>query len=343
MRFNAKNYPVRWADRTLSNLRAGRLEACEKELRDLGGRGLFDAETTDQDAERLFAQSYYAAEEKKPCLHSIEELRGRVLSRFPAEMGLLSPEEYELTVKLALFGGELPITDWNDLPAARSLVYRMWCRMRPEKGRWISMPRQLCVAAMLMLTSEGMKKVRETADEILETVDNTLYLAGMMPAEIVLKDVAARMKDTLSADRPELHLRMLRASFETMLNREGRLILVHPGLAEPLSPALSGNGIATGLDQRSLSELYDSLTALEDPLYDEMLSRIEGLTRPEVQAEDAVEDLILLAKQGAPAEEMRQVLMSKIICLPTAEMLDALRALHDLIPRWFTLNMERVQ
>ena len=54
-------------------------------------------------------------------------------------------------------------------------------------------------------------------------------------------------------------------------------------------------------------------------------------------------DLILLAKQGAPAEEMRQVLMSKIICLPTAEMLDALRALHDLIPRWFTLNMERVQ
>ena len=61
------------------------------------------------------------------------------------------------------------------------------------------------------------------------------------------------------------------------------------------------------------------------------------------EAEDTVEDLILLAKQGAPAEEMRQVLAARIICMPTAEMEAALQALHDRIPKWFTLNMERVQ
>ena len=72
--------PVFWPDQTLSALRLGRLEACEKELADLGGHGLFDAETTDTDAERLFSQSWYAEEEKKPRLHSIEEMRNHLLS-----------------------------------------------------------------------------------------------------------------------------------------------------------------------------------------------------------------------------------------------------------------------
>ena len=341
MRLNTNSRPVRWTDRTLSVLRASRLEACEKELAGLGGCGLFDVDTTDMDAERLFEQSYYAEEEKATRLHSIEEMRIRVLSQLPAEMGMLSPEEYELTVKLALFGGEMPILDWNDLPAARSLIYRMWCRARPERGNWIRMPRQICVATLLMMASEEVKAVRDTVQEILDMVDNTLYLAGMMPAEVVMKDMAFRLQGSLAADKPELHARILKASFETMLNREGRMILIHPGLADPRSLLQTEAG--AGMDQRSLTDLYESLMEVEDPLYDRILSLIQNLGRPEAGAEDTVEDLILLAKQGAPADEMREVLASRIICLPTEEMTSALQALHDRIPKWLTLNMERVQ
>ena len=93
MQRNAQTRPDRWTDRTLTILRASRLEACEKEMAGLGGSGLFDAETTDLDAERLFEQSYFAEEEKKKRLHSIEEMRVQVLSSFPAEMSLLSEEE----------------------------------------------------------------------------------------------------------------------------------------------------------------------------------------------------------------------------------------------------------
>jgi len=142
-------------DRTLSVLRASRLEACGKELAGLGGFGLFDPEATDADAERLFEQSYYKEEDHEVRLHSLEELRMRVLSQFPAEMGLLNQDEFTLLLKLSLFGGEMPVFDWNDLPAARSLVYRMWCRIRPEKGNWIHMPRQLCVSALMMLASRS--------------------------------------------------------------------------------------------------------------------------------------------------------------------------------------------
>ncbi len=85
MRPQDKPRPVSWSDRTLTVLRTGRLEACEKELAGLGGRGLFDEETTDADAERLFEESYYAVAEKAPRLHTIEEMRVRVLSQLPAE------------------------------------------------------------------------------------------------------------------------------------------------------------------------------------------------------------------------------------------------------------------
>lgn len=343
MRSEINSRPVRWADRTLTVLKAARLEACEKELAGLGGCGLFDQETTDMDAERLFEQSWYAGEEKEAHLHTIEEMRVKVLSQFPAEMGLLSPEEYELVVKAALFGGEMPIFDGNDLIPARSLIRRMWCRARPERGHWIAMPRQLCAAALMMLASEELKSVREIASDITETVDNTLYLVGMMPAEIVIKDMAFRLQGSMAADRPDLYSRMLKASFETVISPEGQLMLVHAGLAEPRSLPGSGIGLNPGLSRESMEDLYSSLMDLEDPLYDRMLSLIQDVIRPETSAEDAVEDLILLAKQGAPVEEMCQVLGEKIICLPTKEMLSALQALHDRIPRWFSLKMERVQ
>ena len=342
---NTTERPVHWADRTLSVLRASRLQACEKELAGMGGPALFDTEATDADAERLFSQSYYAEEEKAVHLHTIEELRLQVLSQLPAEIGLLSEEEFALVLKMVFLGGDMPIYDWNDLMPARSLIRRMWCRARPERGAWLHMPRQLCVAALMMLGNEEMKKVREITMETIDTVDGTLYLAGMMSSEIVGRDLAFRLQGSLAADKPALYRRLIKSAFETVLNREGRLILVHPGLADPWrrSPRDPERGNGDWVDQGSMEELYESLMDMEDPLYDRLLTLIQDLCRPETAAEDTVEDLILLAKQGAPVEEMRQVLGMKIICLPTEEMTDALRDLYERIPRWFTLNMERVQ
>ncbi len=332
-----------WADRTLTVLRMSRLEACEKELAGLGGRGLFDAETTDADAERLFEQSYFAEEDRDVRLHTIEELRTRVLSQFPAEIGLLSEDEFALLMKLTLFGGEMPIFDWNDLPAAISLVRRMWCRALPERGNWLALPRQIGVSAMLMLTSDEMKKVRDVAASVMDKVDNTLYLVGMMPAEIVIRDLGFQLQGSLAAGKPDLCARMLKASFETMKDRRGKLVLLHPGLAEPRGLPQTERGIHPGLSQLDLEDLYGSLMEVEDPLYDRLLSMIQTLSRPEASAEETVEDLILLAKQGAPVEDMRKVLGARIICLPTEEMVETLREMRERIPRWFTLNMERVQ
>ena len=59
--------------------------------------------------------------------------------------------------------------------------------------------------------------------------------------------------------------------------------------------------------------------------------------------EDAVEDLIILAKQDVPFTDMKEVLSSMLVSLPTSDMLKALQDLSDRIPRWIWFSSSRVQ
>ena len=343
MVFETKRQTDRWIDRTLTILRASRLESCERELAGLGGRGLFDQETTDTDAERLFGLSWMAEEEKEPKLHTIGEMRAQVLSRLPMEAALLSPEEHDLAMKLAFLGGELSLFDWNDLIPARGLIRRLWCRKDPERKNRIIMPKAICLGFILTLASDEIPKVHEIVEETVDTADNTLYLAGTMPAETVMRDLGWKLQGTIGADEPALYRRMLKTAFETTLDREGRLMLVHPGLADPRGFLTRTDRFPVGSDQETLEGIYNSLMEVEDPLYEKMTGLIQDVCRPETGAEDTVEDLFLLAKQDAPLREMREVLASRIICLPTEEMVSALRELHDTVPKWLSMGMSRVQ
>ena len=155
-------HPYHWADKTMSVLRANQLEACEKDLASLPFRCLFDADCTDADAESFYQLSFFPREDRNAqsvSLHTVEQLRVRVLSSFAPELALLSPEEHDLMVRLVLFGGRLSLQDWEDLIPARSLVRRLWCRTTTENGiRILCMPHQLCASALLLLAGEGHKK-----------------------------------------------------------------------------------------------------------------------------------------------------------------------------------------
>ena len=73
------------------------------------------------------------------------------------------------------------------------------------------------------------------------------------------------------------------------------------------------------------------------------LSLLLDVTRPEITPEDAVEDLIILAKQEVPYADMEEVLSSLLICQVTPDMRRALRELSNRVPRWLTLGTSRVQ
>lgn len=343
-------HPYHWADKTMSVLRANQLEACEKDLASLPFRCLFDADCTDADAESFYQLSFFPREDRNAqsvSLHTVEQLRVRVLSSFAPELALLSPEEHDLMVRLVLFGGRLSLQDWEDLIPAISLVRRLWCRTTTENGiRILCMPHQLCASALLLLAGEGHKKIRDAVETVQESIDQSLYLMGMVQAAGPKLHLQSLLKDTYAENRPELIERMFYSGWDYIFDPQGRLILIHPGLADPdgmLSRIPAASGACSEMSPSAIQLASDSISDLESPLYEQMLFAIADAVRPELTPEDAVEDLIILAKQNVSFSDMKEVLSSLLVSIPTTEMTKALRDLSDRIPRWIWFSSSRVQ
>ena len=201
--------PFHWADKTMSVLRADQLEACEKDLTGFPSFCLFDSSCNNTNIEQLYDISWYAAEDKasrlEPALHTAEELRVRVLSSFPAEIALLSPDEHELLIRLIVCSGQLSLPDWNDLIPARSLIRRLWCRGEWNNGTFVlHMPHQLCATALIMMAGDDHKSIRDIVDQVLENTDNTLYLAGIMQISAPMAHLSSLLKGTFAEGRNNL-------------------------------------------------------------------------------------------------------------------------------------------
>ena len=340
--------PLHWADKTMSVMRADQLEACEKYLAGLPSCCLFEKECSNLDAEKLYEISFFADEDRKasgralrPALHTVEQLRNRVLHTFVQECALLSVEEHDLLVRAVLFGGRTLLTDWNELIPARALARRLWCRVEGTGEKSVLViPHQLCASALLLLAGDSHKAVRNIVEQVHDSIENTLYLLGAAQAAGPARHLASLLKGTCAEGHPELIDRFLLAGYDYVYDRSGSLLLIHPGLADPERMM----GIAnTEMNPEALSKASDSISDLESPLYERMLGLLIDVTRPEITPEDAVEDLIILAKQEVPWNDMVEVLSSLLICQPTQEMRSALKDLSNRVPRWLSLSTSRVQ
>ena len=338
---------LHWVDKTMSVMRADQLEACEKDLAGLPSRCLFEPECSNIDAEKLYELSFFAEEDRKasgralrPALHTVEQLRNRVLHTFVQECALLSVEEHDLLVRAVLFGGRTLLTDWNELLPARALVRRLWCRVEGiGENTALIVPHQLCASSLLLLAGDSHKEVRNIVEQVHDSIENTLYLLGAARAAGPARHLSSLLKGTCADGHPELVDRFLLAGYDYVYDR-GSLLLIHPGLADPEKMT----GItSTDMNPEALSQASDSINDLESPLYERMHSLLIDVTRPEISPEDAVEDLIILAKQEVPWKDMLEVLSSLLICRPTPEMRSALKDLSDRVPRWLSLSTSRVQ
>ena len=340
--------PLHWADKTMSVLRADQLEACEKNLAGLPSRCLFEPECSNVEAEQLYELSFFAEEDRKksgralrPALHTVEQLRNRVLHTFVQEAALLSVEEHDLLVRAVLFGGRIPLNDWNQLIPAQSLVRRLWCRVEGKgENSALVLPHQLCASALLLLAGDSHKEVRGLVEQVHDSIENTLYLLGAARAVGPIRHMTSLLKNTCADGHPELIERFMLAGYDYVYDRSGSLLLIHPGLADPERMMGISN---TDMNPEALTSASDSISDLETPIYERMLNLLVDATRPEITPEDAVEDLIILAKQEVPWNDMLEVLSSLLICQPTREMRAALKDLSDRVPRWLSLSTSRVQ
>jgi hypothetical protein len=115
------------------------------------------------------------------------------------------------------------------------------------------------------------------------------------------------------------------------------MLLLHPGLADPehlLSSLAKLSPIEIQLTREMMLGGMNGILPEEVASCEAMRGELTGAVRPEDDEEDALEDLRMMAKQGASIDEMREVLESMLCVLPTPRMLNALRQLHLQTVRW---------
>lgn len=335
-----------WADKTMSVLKERQLEACENRLATLPAFGLFNG-CTDLNAEELYAVSYDAME-NPVCqeLHTARSLRAQVLTSLPREAALLSTEEHLLLDRLLALGGDCELMEWEETGAAESLVRRLWCTLSRENERiFVHLPKELLTPLMLIVASSAHEELREKLYQYETTLQGLLYLGGLLhyaePLERLMTEV---LQGTYACDRP-LALRYLRCSFDYTYDHRGDMLLLHPGLAEPerLISTLPAATPASLMDEETLRGAVMGLLPGEQPLFEQMFGLIHSVVRPEITGEQAVEDLMMLAKQGVSLTEMNEVLSTLLTIQPTAAMYAGVRQIYWRTPRWGSLSTAMVQ
>ncbi len=338
---------LHWADKTMSVMRQEQLEACEKRLSLLPNATVFDI-SDDLRTEEIWQCSYDAQEHPHfKQLHTRKELRAQVLGSLANEAALLSIEEHLLVERLITLGGTAELIDWEETQAAESLVRRMWCTIARDGGRTIvHMPEALLPPLTLAISSHRHQELREKLMRHDAVIRGLLYIGGLLhyeePLYHLMTDV---LQDSYACDLT-LALRYLRTAYDYTYDRNGDMLLLHPGLADPehlMTQHRPTPEMAVELDEETMRGAVDGILPEEIPLFDALYGLFIGATRPELTPEGAAEDLLMLAKQGVSLTEMQEVLGSLLSVQPTEEMRRAVALVHARTPRWGLMRTVLIQ
>ena len=330
-----------WCEKTMSMMREQQFEACEQRLSAQTGAVLFAPDTTDADAQSLLERSYYRGELEKN-LYTIEQLRGVLMAQLPIESLYLPLAERELLEKALMAGGKTILTEWDDIGAAEALTCRLWCSFYIENNHWLlEVLQPLREPLLAVMGTKEYKAAGELLFRYNMMVEGLLYLTGFLHAAQPLQSFCTeimRRDDKLALSIVQ---RYLKSTFEYIVGRDGELVLLHPGLADPhrIDMKISAHAMLTvELSQEMIAGSMNGLLSEEEAIHEGMCRMLAGALRPEYDVAEAAQDLRMLAKQEVGVEEMGAVMASMLCVLPTDGMKQALLRLHQFTPRWLGLQ-----
>lgn len=338
---------LHWADKTMSVIRQEQLEACEKRLSALPRVTVFDL-TDDLRTEEIWQCSYDAQEHPKmDKLHTRKELRAQVLANLAAEAALLSVEEHLLVERLVTLGGTAELIDWEETSAAESLVRRLWCTISRNSGRTVvHMPAALLTPLTLTISSRQHVEIRDRLMRHDSVIRAMLYIGGLLHYEEPLYHLMADVLQDSYASDLTLAMRYLRAAYDYTYDRNGDMLLLHPGLADPehlMAMHPPTQEFSVELSEDTMRGAVDGILPEEEPLFDRLYGLFVGATRPELTPEGAAEDMLMLAKQGVSLQEMQEVLGTLLSVQPTEDMRRAVSLVHAQTPRWGMMHTALAQ
>lgn len=327
----------RWSDKTMSVMREQQLELCQDRLSRCPENGIF-GELCDDEVEKLFLFSFYAQEKRHP-MPTQKALCESVLDHVSREACFLSPREDELVKRMLMGGGEACLMDWDEISAAEGLISRLWCTLKITGEDHAVLKIAPCLQGLVtqaMLT-ERYTHVREKLFSFDATLHSLLYLSGFLHAGVPTAHLKEQLKEDGETDAELFISRYLKTAFDYVQTPVGDILLLHPGLADPdhLIRTLSQmNPPETHLTREMMLGGMNGILAEEIASSEAMRGALVGAVRPEYGEDEALEDLRMMAKQGASLKEMREVMESMLCVLPTPRMIDALTQLHLQTVRW---------
>lgn len=327
----------------MSVLREQQLEACQERLTRYPEKGLFDDIRPDE-LSRLYAGSYLAWEKGKRHMPDVEALRREVLSTVQEEAAFLSVREDALVKRMIIADGQTPLDDWEDISAAESLIKRLWCTIRIDGESDMA---TLCLHAPVMeeavlgMSGANYPRVRQAIFRFDATLHALLYLSGFLHAPVPARHFQEQLKAQDLPANYKVITRYLKSAFDYWRSEQDEMLLVHPGLYDPAGLISHLQGIGVPEMQLTHTMMLGGMNGLlpeEVASAQSMRGALHGAVRPEMDEEEVLQDLRMMAKQGATLSEMREVLESCLCVLPTPAMLSALQQLHVQTVRWIGMT-----
>ena len=321
----------------MSVLRVQQLEACQDRLSRCPTKDLF-SDLCQDEAERLFAMSFYAKENRGRKME-LSELRALVRARVRKEACFLTPREDDLVKRMLIGGGETPLQDWDEISAAEALISRLWCTLGivDDETALLRLSPALMEAVTGAMTEAEYARVRQMIFSFDATLHSLLYLSGFLHAAVPMEHFRRQWTGDEGAVVRLLVARYLRAAFDYTETPQGEIILLHPGLADPEKLLAGLNGMESTqvhLTREMMLGGMNEVLPEERASWAAMRGELCGAVRPELDEGDVLEDLRMMAKQGATLPEMREVLENALCVLPSPRMLACLEQLHTQTVRW---------
>lgn len=327
-----------WCDKTMSVLQEKQLEACQERLMRCPNVNIFDV-TTEEEARQLFAFSFYH-NEMHGRFPGTEKLKKKVLSFLPYEACMLSRDEDALLKRMLVQDMQVTLSEWQEISAAEALVQRLWCTLKihDDDTATLHLHPSLSESIMDVLLSDKYAKAQQALFSFSATLHSLLYLSGFLHATVPAAHFCNSILDLVPMEHTETFIdRYLRATFDYTQTHTGEMLLLHPGLADPsnlLHGLSSLSPFGVHLTEEMMLGGMNGILPEEVASTETMRGMLVGAVRPEAGEEEALEDLRMMAKQGASYEEMKEVLESMLCVIPTRSMLSALHQLHVQTVRW---------
>lgn len=326
----------------MSVLQEKQLEACQERLMRCPQINIFDA-VSDEEAKKLFQFSFYA-QEMHHRFPGTKKLQEKILSFLPYEVCMLSLEEDALLKRMLAQDNQVPLSQWPDISAAEALVQRLWCTLKIHDDETASLHLHPSLAEPLTeaMLSDRYNTVRRMLFSFSATLHSLLYLSGFLHATVPAGHFCNSVLNMAAMDHTETFIdRYLRATFDYTQTENGEMLLLHPGLADPshlLHGLTSLSPFGIHLTEEMMLGGMNGILPEEVASTENMRGMLQGAVRPDMGEEEALEDLRMMAKQGASYAEMKEVLESMLCVLPTPSLLSALNQLHLQTVRWMGIR-----